>query len=268
MRGAGANLGIVTSFEFEVEVVGDVGFAMLAFDASDTEGFFERWGAAVEAAPREVTSFLMMGNTTPGQPAIAQVMAVVDSPDPDTIIEMLQPFAQIAPLVQQSVEFKPYSAVMDNLQGTEHHGRGEPVSRSGLLDHFTPEAARATTKLVESGAAYVLSIRAVGGAVADVPADATAYAHRDANFSVTALGSNRARLDAQWDTHLHEHMDGLYLSFETDLRPERIADAFPPATLARLREIKARVDPENLFNDNFSVALPVPELVEGSGRAT
>ena len=43
--GAGANVGVVTSFEFEVDEVGDVGWAQLAFDASDTAGFLERWGA-------------------------------------------------------------------------------------------------------------------------------------------------------------------------------------------------------------------------------
>jgi len=67
------------------------------------------------------------------------------------------------------------------------------------------------------------------------------------------MGSNRGRLDALWDTLLGDLVDGLYLSFETDPRPERIADAFPPATLARLRTIKAEVDPTNLFRDNFNV---------------
>ena len=49
------------------------------------------------------------------------------------------------------------------------------------------------------------------------------------------------------------HASGLYLSFETDQRPGRLEDAFPPATLARLRALKAEVDPENLFRDNFNV---------------
>jgi hypothetical protein len=55
-----------------------------------------------------------------------------------------------------------------------------------------------------------------------------------------------------WD-QLREHFDGLYLSFETDPRPERLADAFPPRTLRRLRELKARYDPDNVFRDNFNI---------------
>lgn len=255
MRGAGGNMGIATSFEFEVDEVGEVGFAQLGFDASDTADFLVGWAAAVETSPREVTSFLMMGPRTPGRTTVAQVMAVVDSADPDRIIELLQPFAQVAPLVQQSVELTPYAQVMaNNVRDEPHHGQGEPVGRSALVDHITPEFAAALTALADSGEVYFLSIRSVGGAVADVPSDATAYAGRSANFAVSVLGTRRAALDTLWDA-LSEHFSGMYLSFDTDPRPERVADAFPPATLARLRQIKERVDPGNLFRDNFNVVL-------------
>jgi hypothetical protein len=43
------------------------------------------------------------------------------------------------------------------------------------------------------------------------------------------------------------------LSFETDQRPERLTEAWPPATLARLRELKGRYDPGNVFRDNFNI---------------
>jgi FAD/FMN-containing dehydrogenase len=106
---------------------------------------------------------------------------------------------------------------------------------------------------LESGAVYFFQIRSVGGAVSDVDADATAYANRSANFSVVALGANGERLDAIWE-EVYEYFTGLYLSFETDLRVERLEDAFPPATLSRLRQLKDRYDPDNMFRDNFNVA--------------
>jgi FAD/FMN-containing dehydrogenase len=85
-----------------------------------------------------------------------------------------------------------------------------------------------------------------------VPSEATAYAHRTANFSVVAFGASKDRLDAAWED-LASHYSGLYLSFETDQRPERIGEAWPPATLDRLRELKKRYDPDNVFRDNFNI---------------
>ena len=265
IRGAGANFGIVTSFEFEADEVGDIGFAQLAFDASDTAGFFQRWGAAVEAAPREVTSQVILGPPRGGQPTIAQVMVAVDSPDADTVLARLQPLAEIAPLAGSDARITSYAAVMANADTSPHQGQGEPVNRSGLVRHITPEFATAIEKLMATGLVYFFQIRSVGGAVADVPPGATAFANRDANFSVVAFGTDRTRLDEAWED-LYPHFSGLYLSFETDTRAERLGDAFPAPTLERLRALKRRYDPDNVFRDNFNIApWPAPPAT-GAGR--
>ncbi|RAY17143.1 FAD-linked oxidoreductase [Actinomadura craniellae] len=254
VRGAGANFGIVTSFEFEAHEVGQVGFARLVFDATDLPGFLRRWGAAMEAAPRDLTSFLITGAPRPGQPPLAQVMAVVDAADAETVVDRLQPLAATAPLLDHAIQILPYPAIMHTPPDV-HNGHGEPVARSAFAEHLTPDLASAAACLVAGGDAYFFQIRSVGGAVADVAPDATAYAHRAANFQLTALGPSRKRLDHGWDG-MQDQFSGLYLSFETDLRPERLHDAFPPATLRRLRELKLRHDPDNVFRDNFNIAPP------------
>lgn len=250
VRGAGANLGIATSFDFEVDEVGDVGFGQFVLDASDAAGFLQRWGAAMEAAPRDLTTNLIMGPPRRGQ-MLAQMYGVVDSDVPETIIDRFERVVSAAPLLDQSVQMVPYAGVM-NVPDAQHDGQGDPVARSGLIEHITPEFATAAETLIRSGVAYFFQIRSVGGAVADVAEDATAYAHRSANFSVVAFGASKDRLDAAWED-LASHFAGLYLSFETDQRPERITEAWPPATLSRLRELKRRYDPNNVFRDNFNI---------------
>lgn len=264
IRGAGANFGIVTAFEFQVDEVGDVGWAQLVFDGTDTAGFLARWGAVQEASPRDVTSNLILTPPSRGKAPMAHVTAVVDSDRPETIVDRLQPFSDGGALVDQQVIITSYARVMANVHSGNYAGQGEPVSRSALLDHITPEFAAAAARLLRSGTVFWFQIRSgAGGAVSDVPADATAYAHRSANFSLLVLGANRQRLDAVWDQMAH-HFDGLYLSFETDPRLERLYDAFPPRTLQRLRELKARYDPEDLFRDNFDISPEKKLDTEGS----
>ncbi|GAA5212090.1 LLM class flavin-dependent oxidoreductase [Microbacterium kyungheense] len=252
IRGAGANVGIVTAFEFEVDEVGQVGHAQLAFQVDDVPAFLEGYGRIVESSPRDLTMFLLTGAPRRGQPQIVQLYGLVDSDDPDTIIARLQPFAELAPLVQQQVQLTTYAQVMANADLGPQHGAGEPHSRSALVEHVTPAFAQAVDGMLRTGAVPFFQLRAVGGAVADVPEDATAYAHRSANFSVAGLGGNPDRLDAAWRS-LAAHTRGMYLSFDSSDRPERIAEAFPPAALERLRAVKAAYDPESVFRDNFAV---------------
>lgn len=252
VRGAGANVGIVTALEFVVDEVHEVGWAQLAFAIDDIADFLMKWGAWIESAPRDVTSFLIMGGHRAGEPLIAQTMTMVNSSDPEVILERLQPMAQFAPLVGQSIQVATYAAVMANASETPHNGQGEPLARSVLLERMTPEFAQRAASLIDTGATYFFQIRAAGGAVGDVPSDATAYAHREAQHSVVAFGASRARLDAAWQI-IRPLGVGLYLSFETDLSPALIEEAFPPATLHRLRDIKHRYDPDHVFRDNFDV---------------
>ncbi|PZF82739.1 LLM class flavin-dependent oxidoreductase [Jiangella anatolica] len=253
VRGAGGNYGIVTSFDFVADEVGEVGWGFLTQVTDDIADYLVRWGATVENAPRDLTSFVVVGPPRNGQPAVAQSRSVVESSDPDVVVARLQEIASIAPLYDQEVSMTSYAGIMQNAAGPAHVATGEPHSHSGLIEHVTPEFAAAAARALESGAIQFFQLRAVGGAVADVPADATAYAHRSANFAVAAMGGNVRRMDEVWDT-LRPFFSGLYLSFETDQTPEALAAAFPPATLGRLRELKDRYDPGNVFRHNFNVA--------------
>ncbi|MAN76423.1 MAG: FAD-linked oxidase, partial [Rhizobiales bacterium] len=218
IRGAGGNFGIVTSFELEAYPLGNVIQAVQVFDGSDMAGVLERWGALVEASPRELTSFLMAVPGRADQGPLAQAISVYAGEDADAAAEAINALGEAGPIVDQRAYLTPYAGVVAHPSG-EHRG-GSAVIRSGLVDHITPEVAARANGLLASGAANLLQIRSVGGAVNDVAADAMAYPHRTQNFSLTAAGSRgRAELlDGQWGD-LRPLLKGMYLNFETDTHP-------------------------------------------------
>ena len=177
----------------------------------------------------------------------------MDSEDSDTIKARVSPFAALAPLVQHHIVVTPYAGVMALNAGGEQHGHGEPVGRSGLLNAITPGIGAALTALMHSGSVHFFQLRGLGGATGDIPSDATAFAHRHAQFQVNALGVDAREIDRHW-MRIRPHLDGIYLPFETDDGPARLGEAFPPATLERLRTLKRELDPGNVFRDNFNIA--------------
>lgn len=213
------------------------------------------FGEVAAAAPRDTTLFFLAGASY-GAQQVVQLYGVVDSDHADTIIDRLNPFAAIGDLVQQQVGLTDYASVigMAGDVGPEgHRGYGEPITRSALAPTITPELAQAASALVTSGASPFVQFRGLGGATTDVPADATAFAHRDAQFSLTAIGRDEAALASGWAA-VQSASSGTYYPFDTRGASELLPVAFPPLWLGRLRELKRRYDPTGLFRDN----VPIP----------
>jgi FAD/FMN-containing dehydrogenase len=111
------------------------------------------------------------------------------------------------------------------------------------------------------GNARVVQLRVLGGASAEVPGDATAYTHRSRKVMVniaTLYESPDDRAAAEgWVGDMTERLHGDdmtgYVNFLGDEGPERVRQAYPGATWDRLREIKGRYDPTNLFRLNQNI---------------
>lgn len=260
VRGAGASFGVATAFEIEAGPVSRaVGFAQLVLVVDDIADALVTFGEVASAAPRDTTVFLVTGRPQGGR-SVVQLFGVVDSDDGEVVVERLNPFVRLGLLAQQDVRLVPYADAIGwapDVGPEGHHGFGEPVSRSAFVDAVTPALARDAADLLRSGAVHFFQLRTMGGAIADVDPQATAFAHRHAAFNVAAMGSSHDALRPGWE-RVRQHADGLYLSFETDTDPARLADAFPPDTLARLRELKRRYDPEQLLRDNFAIDPATP----------
>jgi FAD/FMN-containing dehydrogenase len=106
-----------------------------------------------------------------------------------------------------------------------------------------------------------VQFRILGGAAARVPADATAYGWRDRSLLLWIIAdsgsSDRDGLEpyerwvADFRAALEDHAVGHFVGFMGDDAPA--ATAYPPSTWARLRRIKARYDPDNMFGRNHNV---------------
>jgi berberine-like enzyme len=112
----------------------------------------------------------------------------------------------------------------------------------------------------------VAQLRVLGGAMARVPVDATAFAHRRSRIMVNVAAlyehPEQAALHEPWVTGfvgaLKQGDGGAYVNFLVDEGVARIRDAYPGKTWDRLRSIKRRYDPTNLFrlNQNIPPAKP------------
>jgi alkanesulfonate monooxygenase SsuD/methylene tetrahydromethanopterin reductase-like flavin-dependent oxidoreductase (luciferase family)/FAD/FMN-containing dehydrogenase len=250
LRGAGANMGIATSFDIEATALGDVVSAQFLHDATDTKGFLQSWGATMEDSPRELTAFLIVVHQAGRR--IAQTHAVWAGDDTERAARALERFLTIAPVLRQTAQLVPYAALMAPTRD-RHDGQSLMHSRSALVDHIDTDTAGVVAGLFDRGDTSYFQIRAVGGAVNDVRADATAYAHRTQNFSLIVLlrHGHEERVAEDW---AKVPANGLYLSFETHDHAAALTKAFPPATLARLREVKGAYDPQNVFRHNFPIS--------------
>nr|PZN59250.1 MAG: hypothetical protein DIU58_18185 [Sphaerobacter thermophilus] len=111
-----------------------------------------------------------------------------------------------------------------------------------------------------------MQLRGLGGALARVPADATAFAHRDRALFVAIVNvwmdpAEDAAMHRAWVTNLWDAVwpaaSGTYVNFLDDDGEERIHEAYPDATFRRLADVKRRYDPDNLFRLNQNIP-PMP----------
>jgi hypothetical protein len=250
VRGAGANFGIVTAVEVTAAVVPSVAHTVLVYEVGDVSAFLVRWGELVETAPRELTPFLYLLRQ-PGGRVIVQATFVDCGPH----AAPLDGFLTLGRLLGHRSQRVSYAEVMPR-SGQPHAGQQEASSRSGLARHMDHCLAQALEGLLQSGAADMLQVRSVGGAVNDLAAEATAYAHRHQNFHLAAIsGGQISKLDEAW-VPLRPLLDGLYPSFQTAPSADDLSRAFPQPTLQRLRQLKSKWDPGGLFRQNFDLTPP------------
>jgi FAD/FMN-containing dehydrogenase len=172
----------------------------------------------------------------------------------------IAPFRALADPIADLVRPMPYPEI---LTAPPEDYRPLAESRTMLLDGLDLGAAEAVLERLEAAPApmAVTQLRVLGGAIARVPADATAYAHRDARMivNVAAMYQEPAEQEqnAAWvagvANALSDGNSGAYVGFLGDEGPDRVRAAYPGKTWERLAAVKAQYDPDNVFRLNQNV---------------
>jgi FAD/FMN-containing dehydrogenase len=266
IRGGGGNFGVATRFKYRLHDVRSVYGGMLILPASPEviEGFI----AAAQAAPEDLSA---IANIMPAPPMpflpeehhgkLVVFAMIVHLGDLEAGERAVAPFRALATPMVDMLRAMPYTEIYPP---EDPDYRPTPVQRTMFLDRVDRAAARTIVEYLEASDASLRAaqLRVLGGAMARVPVDATAFAHRASRILAVVVAfydltaEDRARRQA-WVAAFSAALDqgdaGAYVNFLGDEGRQRVRAAYPGATWDRLVAIKRRYDPDNLFRLNQNV---------------
>lgn len=265
IRGGGGNFGVATRFQYRLHDVPTFMGGMLLLPATPEviAGFI----AAAEAAPEELSTIANVMPCPPmpfvpeehhGKLVIMALMAYAGETEAGE--KALAPFQALATPIADMLNPMSYPEIYPH-DDDDYHPLA--ITRTMFVDRIDrPVAETIVEHLDASDAAMrVAQLRVLGGAMARVPADATAFAHRGSRIMVNIAtfyeGPDDRDLRQTWveglSAALRQDDDGAYVNFLADEGDERIRAAYPGSTWDRLCAVKARYDPTNLFRLNQNI---------------
>jgi FAD/FMN-containing dehydrogenase len=270
LRGGGGNFGVVTSFEFQSHPVGpEVLSGLIVHPAADARHVFEDYRRLTASAPDELSVWIVLRQAPPlpflpedvhFQPVL--VLAALYAGDMASGEEALAPFRAVGTPIADAISphlFTEFQAAFDPLltPGARNYWKSHDFAdlSDGLIDAMVAQLDRLP------GFGYEIFLAQMGGETNRMPADATAYPHRDVEFIMNVHGrwEDAAEDDAgiAWcrdvfDATAPFATGGVYTNFMTAEETERVPDAYGECW-GRLVELKRRYDPDNFFRFNQNI---------------
>lgn len=265
IRGGGGNFGVATRFQFRLHEVGTILGGMLMLPASAE--LIASFVALAEAAPDELS---IIANVTPAPPA-----PFVPTEHRGRLV-VLASLAYAGPIEEGQRALAPFRALATPLADLvrpmrypelypQHEGGYHPLTatRSMFIDGVDGALAETILERLRTSTASFCKaeLRVLGGAMAQIPIEATAFAHRSrrvmVNVSAVYERPEDAAVHEAWVSDLAATLrpgkPGVYVNFLGDEGYERVREAYPEPTWDRLVEIKSRYDPTNLFRLNQNI---------------
>jgi FAD/FMN-containing dehydrogenase len=265
IRGGGGNFGVATRFQFRLHPLAQIVGGLLVLPA--TPDAIAAFLALADAAPEELSG---IANLLPAPPLpflapehhgrLVIMATLAYAGDVAAGERAVAPFRRLATPLADLVRPMPYP----QLYPPEEEGfHPTAVSRTMFVDAVDRDATEAIVEHLEASTAPlpVVQLRVLGGAMARVPAEATAFAHRASRLMVNVAAvyqhPEQAAEHQAWVDRLAAALrDGdarAYVNFLGDEGPARTREAYPGSTWERLVAIKARYDPDNLFHLNQNI---------------
>ncbi|MGV9302196.1 MULTISPECIES: FAD-binding oxidoreductase [unclassified Nonomuraea] len=272
LRGGGGNFGVVTAFEFAAQPVGPIVMCAVPVYADHQDEVFRAWSDWAGTVPDEVTTRAIFWTipTDPHMPPEIHgrdvlITGALYAGPPDEGEKVLRPLRQLGtPLADLSAPM-PYRMFQAAFDFFFVKGQLSSYWKSLMLSGPPSQAADVIVRhgLARTSPESMVHVPLLGGAINHVNPHATAYAARDAS-SMLSVDANWRDQDA--DAHIawvrqviadaEKFSTGRpYLSFDSaapEETPEVVQSAFGD-NLERLRDVKRRYDPDNLFRLNANV---------------
>ena len=260
LRGGGGNFGIVTTFEYDLHLVGPLVLGGPIFwpieQGPAVLAFLREWAPTV---PDELGIGIVAMNAPPlpavppaayGTPVLG-LLPVWCGPLAEGA-EVLAPLRKLGRPLGDAIRPMPYRAVQTMLDLAATPGAGS-YWRSHRLATL-PDAVLDLAASVPTPQS-LLNGWVIGGAASRVSADATAVGPRTPGFELRLIANwrpgepdHRDWVRAGWE-RLRPHADGQYVAFLSD---EDAPTAYGDR-LARLTALKTRMDPDNVFRLNANI---------------
>jgi len=265
IRGGGGNFGVVTRFDYRLHPVDMVTGGMLALAA--TPQTVAGLVAEAEAAPEELSMIanVLLAPPMPflppelvGKPLL--LVLLVHAGPLDEGVRAVAPLRALGAPVADFVRAMPYGEMFP-VETPEVPPRS--IVRTFFSDSLDEAAAAELLERLGASTAQLpaAQIRVLGGAVARVASEATAFAHRQRRLMVNVAavysspeedGVHRAWAEGAAAALRHGE-DSAYVNFLGDEGPERVRAAYPGSTWERLADVKRRYDPDNVFRLNQNI---------------
>ena len=271
LRGGGGNFGVVTSFEYQLHHLGPAVLAgVLAWpmaEAGDVLRFFRDFmadapdGVGIMANLRLAPALPVFPDELQGRPIVALIVCYAGPVDEGE--QMLRPLREFKAPALDTVGPKPYVAHQAMFDPAYPHGRHYywkawklPPFTDGAIDVIVQQAAAITSPL------SAIPIFTLGGAVARVDDDATAFTGRSAAHDINFVASwlpddpeperHKAWARSAWEA-MRPFAHGVYVNFLSDEPAPQVRIAYGDDKYARLAALKSKYDPSNIlrFNQNI-----------------